>query len=129
MAVMVASGVQGELPAPAVHRDEVMERAEQQEVIEAGAAAFAAGPEVVDLAGGGALAAAGERAVPVPGDHRAAQVPGDLLGRLPGVQRQAGGAGRAGQQARAQERGQPGGAGQQVRGVAQDQAADPGAHR
>ena len=61
----------------------------------------------------GRCAAAGERAVPVPGDHRPAQVTGDLLGGLAHVQRQAGGARGAGQQAGAQERGQPGRAGQQ----------------
>ena len=50
---------------------------------------MAAGFQVVGLAGGGALAAAGEPAAAVPGDHGAAQVIGDGLGGPAHVQRQA----------------------------------------
>ena len=84
-----AVGVQGEVPAPAVDGGEVVEGAEQDQVVQAGGAAVAAGSEVVGLAGGGALAAAGEPAAAVPGDHGAAQVIGDGLGRFADVQRQA----------------------------------------
>ena len=75
---------------------------------------------MVGLAGGGALAAAGEPAAAVPGDHGAAQVIGDGLGRPADVQRQAHRARGAVEQAGAQERGQPGRAGQQIRGMTQD---------
>src|SRR5580693_7670472 len=84
-----AVGVQGEVPAPAVDGGEVVEGAEQDQVGQAGRTALAAGLEVVGLAGGGALAAAGEPAAAVAGDHGAAQVVGDGFGGLAHVQRQA----------------------------------------
>ena len=71
-----AVGVEGQVPAQLVHRDQVVEGAEQEQVVQPGRPTLGPGPQVVDLAGGGWLGAAGERAVPVAGDDRPAQVPG-----------------------------------------------------
>src|SRR5712691_12710897 len=66
--------VEGDCPVPLVDDDEVVEGAEQDEVGEPGAATFAAGSGVVDVAAGGRLEAARGGAVPVPQDDRPAQV-------------------------------------------------------
>src|SRR6266545_3505149 len=51
--------VQGDLPAPAMHRDEMVKPAEQDHIAQAGGAALAARLDVVHLARGGWLPAAG----------------------------------------------------------------------
>ena len=63
----------------------MVEGAEQDQVGQGGVAAFGPGFEVVDLAGGGPLVAAGEGAVPVAGDDGAAQVRRDGGGGGAGV--------------------------------------------
>jgi hypothetical protein len=63
-----------------VDGDQVMEGAEQDQIGQGGGAAFGPWDDVVDLAGGGPLPAAGEGAVPVPGDDRAAQMRRDGAG-------------------------------------------------
>jgi hypothetical protein len=92
----------------------VVEAAGQDEVGEGGGAAPGPGDEVVHLACGGPLAAAGERAVPVPGDDGAPQVRRDGAGHGADVEGQAdpGGlrAGQPGAQRRG-EAGRPGGCG------------------
>jgi hypothetical protein len=67
-----AVGVEGDVPAPAVDGDEVVEPAEQDQVGEGVPAAVFAMLQVVDVAGGGRLVAAGEAAVPVAGADGAA---------------------------------------------------------
>src|SRR5580700_6551311 len=71
--------VQADRPAPAVHGNEMVKSAEQEQILEAGGAALASGPDVMHLTGRGPLSAAGEPAAAVPGGHRAAQVRRDLL--------------------------------------------------
>src|ERR1700722_2363376 len=83
-----AVGIELDRPAPAVDPDEVVEDAEQDHVGQAGPAALGSGLDVVDLAGGGFLGAAGGGAVPVAGDDGAAQVRGDGAGRGADVQGQ-----------------------------------------
>ena len=68
-----AVGVQGDAPAPPVDRDQMVEGAQVEQVGQAGGAALGAGDDVVRLAGGGGLGAAGEPAVPVPDGDGAAQ--------------------------------------------------------
>ena len=86
-----AVGVAGDFPAPSVDRDEVVEPAEQAEVGQAGGAACGPRDQVVDLAGGGGLGAAGELAVLVALDDGGAQVGGDGAGGAAEVQWLAGG--------------------------------------
>src|SRR5580704_14493856 len=80
--------VEDDLPALAVDHDEVVERAQEGEVDQAGRAAFVAGPDVVRVTACGRLVAAGPAAVPVPQDDQAAQVRRDGVGGLAGVQRE-----------------------------------------
>src|SRR5207245_623718 len=72
-----AVGVQGDGPALAVDQGQVVDGAHQQAVDQAGGAAAAAGDDVVHVAGGRGLVAAGRGAVPVADDDGAAQVGGD----------------------------------------------------
>src|SRR5215510_11246173 len=88
-----AVGVEGELPAPAMYRNEVVEAAEQGEVGQGVPAAVFAVLDVVDFAAGGGQVAAGEPAVPVAFADRAAQVDGDGVDGGGDVQRQADGCG------------------------------------
>src|SRR5712691_13355292 len=69
-----AVGVEGDCPVPLVDDDQVVEGAEQDQLGQFGAAAFAAGGGVVHVAGVGWLVAAGGGAVPVAEDDGAAQV-------------------------------------------------------
>src|SRR5262249_60820300 len=72
-----AGGEQHDAPAPPVHGDQVVERAQQQQIGQAGGAAVRPGQDVVRLAGGRGLGAAGGAAAPVPGDHQPAEEGGD----------------------------------------------------
>jgi hypothetical protein len=76
-----------------------------------------AGDDVVWLAGGWGLVAAGEAAVPVAGGHGAAQVRGDDLNGGADVEGEADGGGEPVADPVAQCRGQAGGSRQQVSGV------------
>ena len=86
-----AVGVQGDVPAPAVDRDKVVEPAEQREVGEGVPAAVFPVHEVVDVAAGGGGVAAGEPAVLVPQADCAAEVDGDGVEGAGDVERQADG--------------------------------------
>ena len=85
-----AVGVQGQCPAPAVNDHQMVEVAEQGQVVQAGRAAFGPRDQVVHVTADGRGGAAGEGAVPVALDDGAAQVRRDLLGGLAEVQGQAG---------------------------------------
>ena len=75
-----AVGVQDQGPAEPVDTDLVVVMTQQDQVAQAGRAAVGAVGDVVDLAaGGGLVAAAGPRAVPVAQDDRPAQVVRDPL--------------------------------------------------
>src|SRR5207342_623780 len=67
-------GVQAQDPAPAVDDDQVVERAQGDQVVQRGGPALRAGGEVVDLAHAGGLGAAGKRTMRVAGGDGAAQV-------------------------------------------------------
>src|SRR5215475_5277145 len=112
-----AVGVQGQLPAPSVDADVVVELAQQHAVLDAGVAAVLLVPQVVHVAIDGGPAAARPGAAPVAQQHRAADVGGDAVG-VADVEGQAGGVARLVQQPGAQGGGQPGGAGDQVDGEA-----------
>ncbi len=120
--------VQGDLPAPAVHRDEMVKSAEQDQIAQAGGAALPPGPDVVHLACGGRLAAAGEAAAAVPQDHRAAQVGRNLLGGLTGVEGQAHIDERPASrnEVAAQERREASGPGEHIGRAGQQRGAEPG---
>ena len=75
-----AVGVAGQCPVPAVNDDQVMEFAQQFQVPQGGGAAVGPVDQMVGVASGWGLVAAGELAVPVPGDHGLAQVRGDGAG-------------------------------------------------
>ena len=75
-------------PAPAVDDDLVVERAEQNAVLDGRVAAVGFVAGVVDLGPGGLVAPAGPLAVPVPQDDRVADPGRDRLG-VADVQRQA----------------------------------------
>src|SRR6516164_3957089 len=102
-----AVGVQGQGPAPAVDDDLVVERAQGDQVPQGGRAGLGAGDQVVDVADAGGLIAAGEGAVAVPDDDRAAQVDRDGLAGRADVQRQADRGQRAVVEPGAQPGGQP----------------------
>jgi len=104
----------------------MMKTTQKLQIRQLGESALAPGPDVVDLAPGRRDVAAGRRAVPVPGDDRAAQVRRDGVGAGAGVQRQADRGGRAGQGAGAQQRGEPPWPGQQGDRVGGDEVADGG---
>ena len=70
----LAVGMQGERPAPPVHDDEVVERADRSEVAKAGRPATGPGDVVVDLAERGGHPAAWICAVLMAGEHRTAEV-------------------------------------------------------
>src|SRR5712691_9263706 len=116
--------IEGDCPVPLVYHDQVVEGAEQDQLGQFGAAAFAAGGGVVHVAAGGWLVAAGGGAVPVAQDDGAAQVGRDGVGAGAEVDREADGGGRAGQRPGAQERGELAGSGEQGDGVSEDEAAD-----
>src|SRR6516162_4950995 len=112
--------VQDHGPALLVDDHLVVEEAEQGAVGDAGRAAVGLVAQVVHLAAGrGLVAAAGEPAVLVAQDHRAADRGRDVPG-YPDVERQAGPAQPRPQLPAAQERGQAAGPGQQAGGLADD---------
>src|SRR5262249_12901080 len=121
-----AVGVERDGPAPPVDHDQVVERAHQQAVGEAGGAALAAGDDVVHVAGGRGLVAAGGGAVPVPGDDGAAQVRGDEVGDGADVQGQADRGGWLREGAGAQPGGQAARPGQQGDRMGEDEFAGAG---
>lgn len=82
-------GVDGYLPAVAVDAHVVVEPAEQLQVRQAGLASVGSRRDMVRLAGGGRLVAAGPGAVAVASDHGSTEVVGDRVG-LADVEGQAG---------------------------------------
>src|SRR5215472_13775619 len=115
-----AVGIEGELPAPSVDGDEVVEGAEQAAVGDGGVAAVGPSAQVVDVTGDGGLVAAGEAAVVVAAGDSPAEVGGDVGGGAH-VQRQADRGGGPGELA-AKLRGQSARAGQQPQRVVDGQA-------
>ena len=112
-------GVQDEAPAAAVNADIMVELAQKGAVPQGGFAAVALVAQVVDVAVGGGLAAAGPGAVPVAEHDGAADVDRDVAGEAD-VERDGAGVERLGQQSLAQGGGQAGRAGDQVDGQAGD---------
>src|SRR5215475_15279089 len=91
-----AVGVEGELPAPSVDGNEVVEGTEKAAVGEGGGAVVGASLQVVDVAGDGGLVAAGEATMLVAAGDGSADLGRDV-GSSADIQRQANGGRRAGQ--------------------------------
>jgi WD40 repeat protein len=126
-----AVGVEDDGPAPLVDDDLVVKEAEQGAVGDASRAAVGLVAQVVHLAAGrGLVTAAGEPAVLVPQDHRAADRGRDVPGHSD-VERQAGPAQPRAELPAAQEARQPAWPREQIHGFADDRlhqgVAGPGA--
>src|SRR5262249_44452053 len=127
-----AVGVEAQGPAPPVDGDQVVEGAGRGEVPDRGRPAAGAGGEVVDLAGGGGLGAAGGRAPGVAEGHGAPQGGGGGGGGRGAVARRR--AARGGRPAApppapldagARGGGEPGGAGRGAGGQGQQRPPQP----
>ena len=112
-------GVQDEAPAAAVDADIMVELAQKGTIPQGGLSAVALVAQVVDVAVGGGLAAAGPGAVPVAEDDGAADVDRDVAGEAD-VEGDGAGVERLGEQSLAQGGGEAGRAGDQVDGEAGD---------